>query len=133
MIGHWKCLLRQVSESPSLEVFQERLHALTECHGPGDQVVLGHRLDLMLSKVFSSLGDSVMIVTLQGPGDARGHWDSMAPNTTKGPIWHYGDSQHQSATVIPSGLMEVRGHYETKKPNKIKRQLPRGHGDHGPS
>ena len=45
------------------------------CHGLGDKVVLGHRLGLMLSKIFSSLDDSVMIVTLQGPGEARSHCD----------------------------------------------------------
>ena len=55
----------------------------TECHGLGDKVVLGHRLDLMLSKLFFSLGDSVMIVTLQGPGEARGHCDTAGPCGTE--------------------------------------------------
>ena len=74
-------------------MFQERLKVLgtvsaktgcgTECHGLGDKVVLGHRLDLMLSKVFSSLGDSVMIVTLQGPGVERGHCDTVGPCGTE--------------------------------------------------
>ena len=67
----------------------------TECHGLGDKVVLGHRLDLMLSKLFSSLGDPVMIVTLQGPGEARGHCDTAGPRGTERTMvtlcttWHH--------------------------------------------
>ena len=67
----------------------------TECHGLVDKLVLGHRLDLMLSKVFSGLVDSVMIVTLQGPEEARGHCDTVEPRGTMRTIvtlcmtWHH--------------------------------------------
>ena len=67
----------------------------TECHRQGDKVVQGHRLDSMLSKVFSSLGDSVMIVALQGPGEARGHYDTAGPCGTERTMvtlcatWHH--------------------------------------------
>ena len=48
----------------------------------GDEVVLGHRLDL-ISKIFSSLGDSVKIVTLQSPGEPRGHCDTVGLHGSK--------------------------------------------------
>ena len=73
----------------------------SECYGLGVKVVLGHSLDSMPSKVVSTLDDSVMIVTLQGPGNARGHlplWnqgepcESLGPNGIKGPLFHGKDS-----------------------------------------
>ena len=49
----------------------------------------------MLSKVFSSLDDSVVIVALQGPGEARGHCDtaglhgSERTRVTLCTTWHH--------------------------------------------
>ena len=51
----------------------------------------------MVSKVFSSLGESVMIVTLQGPGEARGHCDTAGPKATRD-------------FMKPWGSMELMGH-----------------------
>ena len=54
----------------------------------------------MLSKVFSSLGDSVMIVTLQSPGEARGHCDTAGPRGTERTMvtlcmtWHHRAKGH---------------------------------------
>lgn len=49
--GVVKCrngLPREMVELPSLEVFEESL-----CHGLVDRVVFGHKLDSMVSQVFS--------------------------------------------------------------------------------
>ena len=84
MFGHWNELLREVGKVIIPGSVSGKTGCGPECHGLGDKVVLRHRLDSMLSKVFSSLGDSVVIVTLQGPGK-------------------------QGAIVTLQGLMELRG------------------------
>ena len=45
--------------------------------------LLGLKSDFIISKVLSNLVDSVMIVTLQGPGEARFHCDTVGLKRTK--------------------------------------------------
>ena len=78
MIGHWNGLPRKEGVTVH-ESVSEKTGCGTECHGLGDKVVLGHSLDSMPSKVVSNLDDYVMIVTLQGPGKARGHCATVEP------------------------------------------------------
>lgn len=59
----WALQLREVLELLSLEVFKERLGG-TSCCVIVDEVMIGRRLDLMTSEVFSHLSGSV---TLSSP------------------------------------------------------------------
>lgn len=52
MTGHWS-LLREVVESPSLDVFKKRLNVALS--GLFDEEVVSQKLDLMISTVFSNL------------------------------------------------------------------------------
>lgn len=48
-------------ESPSLEVFQDRLGMALSVSFLVDKVVIGHRLDSMIPEVFFNLIDSVIL------------------------------------------------------------------------
>lgn len=43
---------------------KEKTECGTQCHGVVDKVVLGHWLDLMISKVLSDLSDSMILQNL---------------------------------------------------------------------
>lgn len=43
---------------------KEKAECGTQCHGLVNKVVLGHRLDLMISKVLSNLNDSMILQNL---------------------------------------------------------------------
>lgn len=56
VIKQWNGLPKEVLELPSLEEFKESL-----CRGLVDRVVFGHGLDSIISELFSSLIDSVVL------------------------------------------------------------------------
>lgn len=59
VIGHWNGLLGEVMDSLFLEMYQkwldEALNAIV------DNMVFGHRLYIVISKVFFNLGNSVIL------------------------------------------------------------------------
>lgn len=61
IISHWNRLPKEVVEPPSLEVLKERLNTALSAM---DRAIFSHRLDTMISEVFSNLWDSVITVFL---------------------------------------------------------------------
>ena len=136
MFGHWNELLREVGKVIIPGSVSGKTGCGTDCHGLGDNVVLGHSLDSMPSKVVSTLGDSVMIVTLQGPGEARGHCDTAGPCGTMqsivtepgprvmmGPLWHCRTHGPKGPVPLPRDSWKEGNMFDTVEPLGTKSPL----------